>query len=284
MVTMLEDVERVLFSAPEIRSALNPELVPDPTAETLQRERNKLVQTRREGHQYLDWSALREQVDETGIYVHDSYGYGWPAVRGAHLLTAVRQRVMLTGCSRIEIVLPLECWPTPPDPSVWRLHGTDEQGRGLVSGGDNDEFAWAHFLDRVPGAEPITVAALTRAGLRRHVDRVVQKRLAANAETVPEAVRAARPVVTAVFCNTYAEMQGLEACNSLALWVAGNHAGEAFDRAYGLGRIQAAGIDPDQHPEYRRYQTYYDIGLPPPTHADMADEIIRRFSDRSGAF
>ena len=256
--------------------------LPDPPADlpwdVRERERRKLAWTRRQGLEYLPWATLREQLDGDGVYYHDAYGYAWPSATGALILDVARRRIMRTGCSRIEVVLRLPGLPTPPDRTVWRLRGTDENGRGLVEGGREDEFDWGYLVNRVAGAEPLTVAALTRAGLRREVKAAIVRRLAANSSSmVGSAVLEALPVVTAAFCCTYAELQGLEAEEPLARWVAGNHAGEAFDQAYGLGRIRAAGIDPDAHPEFRRYQTYHDLGLPPPTHAEMTDEIIRRF-------
>ena len=35
-----------------------------------------------------------------------------------------------------------------------------------------------------------------------------------------------------------------------------------------------AGIELDDHPEYRSYQIFFDLKMPPPTHAQMADHII----------
>ena len=50
---------------------------------------------------------------------------------------------------------------------------------------------------------------------------------------------------------------------------------EMLDRAYNLHRLEHHGINLDVHPEYRSYQTFYEMGIAPPTHQEMADSIIQ---------
>ena len=59
-----------------------------------------------------------------------------------------------------------------------------------------------------------------------------------------------------------------------AIVLTGDRACEAFDRAFALSRIKAAGVNLDDHPEYRSYQIFFELRLPPPSHAGMADTII----------
>ena len=49
---------------------------------------------------------------------------------------------------------------------------------------------------------------------------------------------------------------------------------EMLDRSYNLHRLKNHGIKLDDHPEYRSYQTFYEIGIAPPSHQEMADIII----------
>lgn len=60
-----------------------------------------------------------------------------------------------------------------------------------------------------------------------------------------------------------------------ALETALNWASECFDRAFGRERIRMAGINLDEHPRWRSYQAFYDDDLPPPSHAEAADHIIK---------
>ena len=47
-----------------------------------------------------------------------------------------------------------------------------------------------------------------------------------------------------------------------------------LDRAYNLYRLEHYGINLDDHPEYRTYQPFYEMGIAPPSHQKMADIII----------
>ena len=53
---------------------------------------------------------------------------------------------------------------------------------------------------------------------------------------------------------------------------------EMLDRAYNLYRLENQGINLEEHPEYRSYQTFYEMGIAPPTHQEMADIIIQAFA------
>ena len=51
---------------------------------------------------------------------------------------------------------------------------------------------------------------------------------------------------------------------------------EMLDRSYNLHRLRNQGIDLDQHPDFRTYQTFYEMGIAPPSHEEMADIIIAK--------
>ena len=51
---------------------------------------------------------------------------------------------------------------------------------------------------------------------------------------------------------------------------------EMLDRSYNLLRLTNNGIDLKKHPEYRTYQTFYEMGIAPPSHQEMADIIIEK--------
>ena len=55
---------------------------------------------------------------------------------------------------------------------------------------------------------------------------------------------------------------------------------ETFDRAHGKTKLKRAGVDLNEYPEFRTLQTFFELGLPPPTHAEAADYIISQFGTR----
>ena len=48
-----------------------------------------------------------------------------------------------------------------------------------------------------------------------------------------------------------------------------------LDRAYNRYRLENHGINLEDYPEYRTYQTFYEMGIAPPTHQEMANIIIQ---------
>ena len=52
-----------------------------------------------------------------------------------------------------------------------------------------------------------------------------------------------------------------------------------YDRAYHRTRIELAGVDLNDHPEFHHYQAFYDLGWAPPSRQEMADHIIATFAN-----
>ena len=50
---------------------------------------------------------------------------------------------------------------------------------------------------------------------------------------------------------------------------------EMLDKTGNLDRIENQGVNMDDHPQYRTYQTFYELGIAPPTHQEMAGIIIQ---------
>ena len=48
-----------------------------------------------------------------------------------------------------------------------------------------------------------------------------------------------------------------------------------LDKTYNPYRIEDHGINLDDHPEYRTYQTFSKMGIAPPSHEEMTDIIIQ---------
>ena len=52
---------------------------------------------------------------------------------------------------------------------------------------------------------------------------------------------------------------------------------EMLDRKYNLDRMENHGINLEDHPEYRSYQAFYEMGITtPPSHEQMANIIIAK--------
>ena len=53
---------------------------------------------------------------------------------------------------------------------------------------------------------------------------------------------------------------------------------EMLDRSYNLHRMEHHGINLDDHPQYRTYQTFYEMGIAPPSHEEMANIMIENIA------
>ena len=51
---------------------------------------------------------------------------------------------------------------------------------------------------------------------------------------------------------------------------------EMLHNTYNLYRIENHHVNLDEHPEYRTYQTFYEMGIAPPPHQEMASIIIEK--------
>ena len=51
-----------------------------------------------------------------------------------------------------------------------------------------------------------------------------------------------------------------------------------LDKTYNLYRMERQGISLGDYTEYRTYQTFYDMGIAPPSHEQMADIIFAKLS------
>ena len=49
-----------------------------------------------------------------------------------------------------------------------------------------------------------------------------------------------------------------------------------LDKTYNMYRLENNGINLEDHLEYRTYQTFYELGIAPPTHQEMANIIITK--------
>ena len=53
---------------------------------------------------------------------------------------------------------------------------------------------------------------------------------------------------------------------------------EMLDKTYNWYRMENHGINLGDRPQYRTYQTFYEMGIAPPTHQEMVDIIIAKSS------
>ena len=162
--------------------------------------------------------------------------------------------------------------PLDPD-DRWNKRWDRAASKFAVTRGN--ENAWESDL-QVSETWPQDVGKpdMTQEEIRQAADSVIQRR---NSAEVVEfmagrslnmsdqaAVELARPTIEAFIQQNQRHSERVHL-------MCGAH---VLNRAYSAARIRTAGIDIDQHPEWKTKQSFYELGMRPMSLAEMADHII----------
>ena len=171
-----------------------------------------------------------------------------------------------------------------PVEDYWETHTDSETGRTLVNGGDEDYWDLTYFVgdegeevdeswvDGILELAGLSVESIAAEVIARRCEKTGVK----DPEATTETLWAVRRAVARALTGDDAQERTLRQILSIAI----GRAEEVFDRAYGLVRIQRAGVDLDQHPEWRSLQAFFEAGFRPPTHQEAADIISQMFGAR----
>ena len=155
-------------------------------------------------------------------------------------------------------------------PNEWNM---DEDDPNKVLGWNFDAWNIGHFVE----ADPDVLAhhPLNKKRARIVAEGIAEGRCAVrncyDKSAVTEATSAAEKALHAAHANE-SEKRG-----KVGDWILIGRAVEAFDIAYGLAWMRNRGVDIDDHPELRSYQTYYEAGMRPPSHEQMALYAIKQY-------
>ena len=229
---------------------------------------------------YLSWKQLLRRVKSQRRYRFDHFGM--PRVMtGGELLGLAHQTLLERSCTYVqglrevgpEYVIPVE--------DYWQKHTDPETGMTLVNGGDDDYWDISFFIgDEGEELDEDSMAfTLELAGLQ--VESIAEEAIAKRCEETgvndPEAATLTLWAVRKTVARTLVLEDGERMTLGQLLFMARARAEEVFDRVYGLARIQRAGVDLAQHPDWKYLQAFFDAGMPPPTHREAADIIIGMF-------
>ena len=192
-------------------------------------------------------------------------------MKGQALLDQVRPVVDSRGCTFINSVTQVSDDHVTPVDKLW-ITFEDDDGTVRVYNHAEDPWEHSNLTTVTPEEAEIVNAAYNDQIIDRMVDIVIKRRLEDYTRTADfddVLAHTRRAVINGLALTTAAGHNREHAVST-----AGARACEAFDRAFHLARISAAGINLDDHPEYRSYQIFFDLKMPPPTHAQMADHII----------
>ena len=253
------------------------ELTPDDVRfERMERKFQRDINHRR----YLTWKNLQRKVKPHHRYRVEMYGLPPQAMNGTNLLHEAANAMRNRSCTFVETATKVEDeyevpirerWTTKPDPVTGQEIPIYEDDiwytEALTGGGPAKLNAEAVAFTERTSMQPQLIAAWAAETRQRE-----------TGIHHPQAAEAATEEARQAVAKTMNEGAGAGRENSHVTLTAAMMATEAFDRAFGRERIRLAGVDLDQHPEWRFYAAFYEQGLPPPTHAEAADHIIKLFA------
>ena len=201
---------------------------------------------------YQTWSGRRKNV-----------------LTGRDLLRTAHQDARVLGCSFIKTITEVPEDFEQPAEEYWDILIDPDTGKQTVSfpGCDVWDTTW-FTLPPYESNDPkyeIDLELVTEMVIRRHWPSSAPDR---------KAISAARPSVSAALNRGYTLEMAYGKDPEVALGSAMTRAGWVFNIAYHRSRIENAGIDLDKHARFRDYQTFFDLGMRPPTHEEMADKTI----------
>ena len=231
---------------------------------------------------HLSWKQLRRRVRADRRYriTH----FGMPTVlTGEEILALAHATLVERSCTYVDSLRQVGPEYEVPVGDLWETHADPETGRTLAKGGDEDYWDVAYFVgnDDEEVDESWVDGTLELAGLsvESMAAEVIARRCAETGVDDPEARAETLWAVRRAVARTLTGDDAQERTLRQILFIARARAEEVFDRVYGLVRITKAGVDLDQHPEWKSLQAFYDLGVRPPTHQEAADIIIGLFGE-----
>lgn len=220
------------------------------------------------GQSYLSWDTVLRKVHPTRTY-QTSTGYRKDVLTGEELLRRGHFDARYLNCSFMKTVTEVPADFQQPAEEYWERHVDPDTGKTMVRFAGLDVWSTA-WLTQPPCPNPhpeyeLDLDLITEMVIRKHWP---------SPEPDRKAIARARPSVNAAINRGYTSEMADGRNQEVALGVAMSRATMVFDVAYHRARIENAGIDLDQHTQFRDYQTFFDLGMRPPTHKEMADKTI----------
>ena len=230
---------------------------------------------------YMTWLQVLKKVSPEGRY-EISDGYIKTVSKGRELLETLHRRVTNQSCTFVISVeeVPPDYEPDPQD--LWTTYTHPETGKTIVDNLHYDPWDLTFFSEETEVLDELKYELLSDQDGDNITNHLIEHRSKERRCTDKDALLRARPIMKQTLLNSYASLYMTGSSHNVCMEMSALKAVEAFDRAYGLARIEKAGINLEQHPELRSYQYFFELGIAPPTHEEMADHIIENFNPSPG--
>ena len=175
--------------------------------------------------------------------------------------------------------------PTPADNNsedprdLWRTKADPSTGEVTITNPEDDPWDTQMLLQLPHGAEPVDPGS---ALLDIYVAMIIGERSKTRDFSDQVALDRCRPDVRTAITYVLGWVEAAapagfneEAKHQTVMQQLQGMPVEMLDKTYNLYRMENHGINLEEHPKYRTYQTFYNMGVAPPGHEEMADIIIK---------
>ena len=229
---------------------------------------------------FLTWAQVFKKIKPQGTYqIYD--GCTKKVGRGDQLLDEIHRRVLDSSYTTVMTITEVAQDFEQSTTDLWATYTDPKTGKTMVERRQGD--VW--------NTDPLTA----NPDLAKHVrdfpmndkmvrildilaDAVIQQRSIQGPFDEEDLLEKTREAVILAVKQSYSHSLAVGTTAQVAEQWALQPGGETFDRTYHRERILKRGIPLDDHPEFHTYQTFFELGMAPPTHQEMADYIIKQLS------
>ena len=226
---------------------------------------------------YMTWLQVLKEVSLEGRY-EITDGHVKTVSNGRELLETLHRRIANHHCTCVVSVEEVSPGYQPDPQDLWTTYTDPETGKTIVDNLDYDPWDLTMFTKEPEVVDELKYELLSDPDGDNITRQLLEQRSKERRCDDTDALAKAKPIMKQVLMNSYALLYMSGSSPEVCLQMSGLRAIEAFDRAYGLTRMEGAGIVLDQHPELRSYQYFFEMGIAPPNHEEMADHIIEHFT------
>ena len=241
-------------------------------------ERDELrFQREMNSKRFFTWAKVVRQIKPERTYqVYD--GFNKQVGRGDDLLEKIHRRVLHHSCTGLISITQVPDGYQQPVTDLWNTYRDPKTGRIMVNGHQYDVWETDQLTQREDAAREREQFPMDEETAQILGDIIVQQRSTQRRCDEKDVLEKAREAAVAAVKQSYSlSIAGGKSEEAAMTWAPDSGA-EAFDRAYGRERMLKRGIPLDRHPEWRTYQTFFELGMAPPTHEEMADYIIQKLT------
>ena len=226
---------------------------------------------------FLTWAQVLRQMKPKGKYqIYD--GYIKQVGHGEELLEEIHQRVLERSYTRVMTVTEVPQDFKQPISELWATYTDPKTQKTMVEGHRRDVWNTDSLTSNPDFAKQALDFPLDDEMAQTLTDIVIQQRALRRRCDEEDILEKARDQVMLAVKQSYSHSIAAGTTEEVAREWAFQPGGETFDRVYDRERILKQGISLEDHPEFRTYQTFFELGMAPPTHEEMADYIITTFS------